>query len=176
MLERRRFLGAFALLGLLSLSSCIVDPFDDSQEQAQVVPQGEPREVLELVNQVRSEGRSCGSEGTFGPAPALGWNEKLGRAAARHANDMVSHDFLGHTGSDGSSAADRISAEGYEWSAIGENVAAGQSSPQEVVAGWLSSPGHCANIMSPDYLHMGIARAEGGSYGIYWAQTFARPR
>ncbi len=175
MLERRRVLGAFAVLGLLSLSSCIVDPFDP-QEPSQVVPQGDPSEVLELVNQARSAGRSCGSEGTFGPAPALGWNEKLGRAAARHANDMASQDFLGHTGSDGSTAAGRISAEGYEWSAIGENVAAGQSSPGQVVAGWLSSPGHCANIMNPDYLHMGIARAEGGSYGIYWAQTFARPR
>ena len=144
------------------------------EEQSDVVPQGEPSEVLGLVNQARREGRNCGSEGTFGPTGALGWNDKLGKAAERHAQDMASHSFMSHTGSDGSTVADRVSEEGYAWSAVGENVAAGQSSPEEVMESWLSSPGHCANIMNPDFEHMGIARAQGGSYGVYWAQTFGR--
>lgn len=165
-------------LVLAPSSACtVLDELESgTTESSQVVPQGDPAEVLSLVNQARAAGHDCGSEGTFAAAPALAWNDKLGRAAERHVQDMVAHDFLGHTGTDGSTAADRITDEGYEWSAIGENVAAGQASPAEVVADWLSSPGHCANIMSPGFEHMGLARAQGGSYGVYWAQEFARPR
>lgn len=155
-------------------SGCSV--IDEIREQSQPAPEGDPAEVLTLVNQERSAGRSCGSEGTFGPAAALGWNDKLGRAAQLHADDMAGHDFMAHTGSDGSDAATRISREGYQWSAIGENVAAGQSSPAEVMSSWLSSPPHCANIMDASFEHMGIGRAAGGSLGVYWAQTFATPK
>ncbi len=174
----RHVRSALLLLFMAATASCtVIDELPNgSQESSQVVPQGDPAEVLALVNQARSEGRSCGSAGAFGPASALGWNDKLGRAATRHASDMASHDFVGHTGSDGSSAAERISDEGYDWSAVGENVAAGQASPEQVVADWLSSSGHCANIMDPRFEHMGIARAQGGSFGVYWAQELARPR
>lgn len=164
------------VLGAGSVGCTIIDEIEDGiEEGSQPVPEGDPSEVLALVNQARSEGRSCGSEGTFGPAAPLGWNDLLGHAAQVHAEDMARNDFMGHTGSDGSSAADRVSRAGYDWTAVGENVAAGQSSPQQVMASWLSSPGHCANIMNPAYEHMGIGRAQGGSYGVYWAQTFARP-
>lgn len=159
----------------LGTSSCLI--LDENVDEISGdAPEGDVGEVLKLVNQVRQEGRNCGKEGTFGRTSPLGWNDKLARAAQRHADDMASHNFMGHTGSDGSTMADRITDEGYAWSALGENVAAGQKTPNEVVSSWLSSPGHCANIMNPAFEHMGAARAQGGSYGVVWAQTFGTSR
>ena len=59
---------------------------------------------------------------------------------------------------------------------VGENIAAGQGEPADVVAGWLASPGHCANIMSPDFAEMGAAYAlrPGSTRAIWWTQTFGR--
>jgi len=67
---------------------------------------------------------------------------------------------------------------GYRWQQIGENIAAGQGSAEQVVAGWLASPGHCANIMNPGFTEMGAAYAtsEGGAAGSYWTQVFGTPR
>ena len=162
---------------LLDCGCSIIDEIEnDVRERSQPAPEGDPAEVLVLVNQARDSGQNCGSEGTFGSADPVGYNDKLGRAAELHADDMASRSFMAHTGSDGSDPAARISREGYEWSAIGENVAAGQSSPAAVMSSWLSSPAHCANIMNPTFEHMGIGRAAGGSLGVYWAQTFATPR
>jgi uncharacterized protein YkwD len=171
------FVKILAPVLLLLASGCSVldDIEDDVREGTHSTPEGDPADVLLLVNEARSNGQTCGSEGTFGSADALGWNDKLATAAQLHADDMASHDFMDHTGSDGSEPAERITRQGYDWTAIGENVAAGQSSPREVMSSWLSSPGHCANIMKPTFEHMGIGRAAGGSQGVYWAQTFATP-
>lgn len=149
-------------------------PFDPPQAQdAQEVA----RRVLALTNEARSKGRRCGNE-VFAPAPPVRLNEALGRAAAIHARDMARHNFLQHRGRDGSSAADRVTRAGYDWRSVGENIAAGQPSPQEVVAGWLRSPGHCANLMEPRFTDMGVAYAvdQKSEAGIYWAQVFGRGR
>ena len=71
----------------------------------------------------------------------------------------------------------RVTEAGYRWSAVGENIAAGQKSVDEVVAGWLSSPGHCANIMKAEFTAMGAARVEASDprYSPLWTQVFARP-
>jgi uncharacterized protein YkwD len=133
--------------------------------------------VLELVNAARAEVRKCGRQ-TFAPASALKPSTVLASAAAAHARDMAEHAELTHTGSDGSKPADRITRAGYEWRASGENVAAGQRDADAVVAAWLESPGHCANIMEPNFTEMGVAfvQVPGANPGIYWAQSFARPR
>ena len=91
---------------------------------------------------------------------------------------MARHNLLEHRGRDGSSAADRVTRAGYDWRSVGENIAAGQPSPQEVVAGWLRSPGHCANLMEPRFTDMGVAYAvdQKSEAGIYWAQVFGRAR
>lgn len=131
-------------------------------------------EILGLINQARSQGRNCG--GTYFPAVApLAWNSKLYQAALKHTNDMVQNNFFDHTGSDGSNAGTRITAAGYSWYTYRENIAAGYFSAQEVVSGWLSSTGHCSNIMNSLVTEMGVAKAKGGSYGMYWTQNFARP-
>lgn len=131
-------------------------------------------EILDLINQARSQGRNCGD--TYFPAVnPLTWNSQLYQAARKHTEDMVTHNFFSHTGSDGSNAGDRILAAGYSWYTYRENIAAGYFSAQEVVSGWLSSPGHCRNIMNSSVTNMGAAKATGGSYGMYWTQVFASP-
>ena len=69
---------------------------------------------------------------------------------------------------------DRIDATGYNWQTCGENIAAGQPSIRAAVKAWLASPGHCANIMDPDFEEMGLgmARNADSDYGIYWTQVF----
>lgn len=133
--------------------------------------------MLASVNQARTENRSCGED--FYPATEkLTWNCRIQIAAAAHAQDMAENDFFSHTGSDGSAASTRISRAGYVWSWAGENIAAGQYSVNDVMIGWLDSPGHCANIMSPAFSEFGFAYAENDDsyYTRYWVQNFARPR
>lgn len=133
--------------------------------------------VLALVNQARSQARMCGSE-PFQPARPLTLDARLTQAAAAHANAMAQGSFMEHEGRDGSTPAERVSRTGYNWRSVGENIAMGQTTPEQVVAEWVRSPEHCANIMEPRFTQMGIAyafekRSEGG---VYWAQTFGLPR
>jgi uncharacterized protein YkwD len=132
--------------------------------------------VVELVNAARSHGRRCGSE-RFAPAPALTASRNLNEAAAGHARDMMRNQFFEHRGSDGSEPRDRVERTGYRHRLIGENIALGPESAEEVVAGWLASPGHCANIMEPRFQEIGVALARGKKRGqVYWVQTFGTPR
>ena len=131
-------------------------------------------EILQLINQARKQGRNCGD--TFFPSVApLTWNSQLYQAALGHSEDMANNDYFNHTGLDGRSAGQRITDAGYTWNSWSENIAAGYFSAQSVMDGWLSSPGHCRNIMSSKVSNVATAKATGGSYGIYWTQVFARP-
>ena len=134
--------------------------------------------MLDAVNAFRAGTRSCGSEGTFAPAPALAWSCELAAAALHHSADMANNNFFSHTGSDGSSAGDRATRAGYTWSAWGENIAAGYTSVSAVMQGWIDSPGHCANLMAPIFTHLGAAKyySATSTYGTYWTQAFGRPR
>jgi uncharacterized protein YkwD len=135
--------------------------------------------ALARVNQWRASGANCGSEGQFGPAPAIAWNDRLTQAATAHSQDMQANNFFSHTGSSGSTLAQRVDATGYAWSAIGENIAAGQTSINSVVDGWIGSPGHCRNIMNPNFTQMGLACVPGGSgntYSTYWTMDLGRPQ
>lgn len=134
------------------------------------------QEFLKLTNGYRATGRNCGS--TWYPATTpVTWSRELKRAANRHSRDMATNDFFSHTGSDGSSVGDRVSDTGYRWSAVGENIAAGYDSVASVMKGWIDSPGHCANIMSPRYRDLGVACAESANsqYGSYWTMVLAAP-
>jgi uncharacterized protein YkwD len=135
------------------------------------------RRVLELVNEARASPRRCGRT-RFDAAPPLALSAVLQRAALDHARDMASHGKLSHRGSDGSTHAERATRAGYRWRVVGENIAAGQPAAEQVVAGWLKSAGHCANLMDPDFSEMGVAYAAAprDAKGIYWAQMFGAPR
>jgi len=131
--------------------------------------------VVELVNAARSNGRKCGSE-RFGAAPSLSISQKLNLAAAGHARDMARKKFFEHRGSDGSQPKERVIRAGYQPRLTGENIAYGPESAEEVVAGWLASPGHCANIMDPRFQSIGTGLAIGRKRGeIYWVQNFGAP-
>jgi uncharacterized protein YkwD len=132
--------------------------------------------VVELVNAARSKGRKCGSE-RFSPAPPLSPSPALNDAAASHARDMAKRKFFDHRGSDGTQPKDRVLRAGYQPRLTGENIALGPESAEEVVAGWLASPGHCANIMDARFQDIGAAVAAGRKRGqIYWVQDFGAPR
>jgi uncharacterized protein YkwD len=131
------------------------------------------RRVLALVNEARSQKRRCGWK-RFAAAPPLVLSENLQRAATVHAADMAAQGVMSHMGSDGSMAAQRAERAGYDWRFVGENVATGQSTPEQVVEEWIRSPHHCANLMSADFTEMGVAYAASTS-GVYWAQVFGTP-
>ena len=61
----------------------------------------------------------------------------------------------------------------YKCTLCGENIAAGQGNPKEVVDAWMDSEGHRANIMNKDFKKIGIGYSAGGEFGAYWAQLFA---
>jgi len=134
------------------------------------------RRVLELVNAARSEKRRCGWK-RYDAAPPLAPSAALERAAAAHARDMAARGVMSHSGSDGSTTGQRATRAGYAWSFVGENVASGQATPELVVAEWIGSPHHCANLMSADFTEMGVAFAADpkSPAGIYWAQVFGAP-
>ncbi|TDG13462.1 hypothetical protein E2F43_07945 [Seongchinamella unica] len=136
----------------------------------------EAQSMLDSVNDFRAGTRDCGSRGVFSPAPPLAWNCKLETAARAHSADMANNNFFSHTGSDGSDLGNRATAAGYNWSALGENIAAGYSSVGTVLQGWIDSDGHCANLMNPSFDEMGTARYYNASsdYGTYWTQVFGR--
>ena len=134
------------------------------------------KRALELVNQVRARGTHCGDE-LFGPAPALTLSGTLGDVASGHANDMAQKNYFEHVDPAGHSPADRVRATGYQEKLVGENIAYGPKTVDEVVQGWLDSPGHCENIMDPRFAEMGLALAPGRvKHGLYWVQLFAEPR
>lgn len=128
--------------------------------------------VVQLVNQERARA---------GCAP-LAIHSALMRAALEHSTDMALNDFLSHTGSDGSQPWDRMTRAGYNWSQAAENIAAGYSSPESVVQGWMGSPGHRNNILNCSLRDTGVgyyylAQDTGTvNYHHYWTQVFGTPR
>jgi uncharacterized protein YkwD len=133
--------------------------------------------VLRLTNAARAKSASCGSQ-QFSPAPELRWNAQLAAAALAHSQDMARQNYFRHRASDGSQVGDRATGQGYAWRRIGENIATGQGSAESVMSAWLSSPGHCANLMQAGFTEMGAAFAvnPGSDTTIYWTQVFGTSR
>ncbi|GAB4345684.1 MAG: hypothetical protein OHK0047_39100 [Leptolyngbyaceae cyanobacterium] len=124
--------------------------------------------VLNLTNQFRAAN---------GLAP-LQLNIELDTAALRHSQDMALNDYFDHNGLNGSTPASRMNQVGYSSSVYGENIAAGYDTPEEVVQGWIDSPGHRANLLNPSFTEVGIgyyylANDTGvNNYYSYWTQDF----
>ena len=69
--------------------------------------------------------------------------------------------------------ARRVDAVEYRWQRLGENIAAGQPTSDEVVRDWMDSPRHRANLLDPSFREIGVAVVPGASpYGVYWVQLF----
>jgi uncharacterized protein YkwD len=133
--------------------------------------------ALDLVNQARARGVRCGGR-PYAPAPALSLSGTLDGVAFGHAADMAVHNYFEHQDLTGASPADRVRAVGFKEKLVGENIAYGPQTVEEVVQGWLDSPDHCENIMDPRFAQMGIAEAPGrvGRRGLYWVQLLVEPR
>lgn len=133
--------------------------------------------VLTLANQARARARRCGSK-QFAAAPPLRASELLDRAALAHSRDMAGRNQLAHEGRDGSSPAERVSRTDYKWRVVGENVASGPRTADEVMEGWLASPHHCENLMDPRFTELGLGYVfdPDSESGVYWTQVFAVPR
>ncbi len=131
--------------------------------------------LLQAVNQARAEPRQCGSQSMPAAAP-LRWERRLFAAARGHSADMARLDYMSPTGRDGRSVAQRVLAQGYPWSVVGENLAAGPQTVEEVVDGWLASPGHCVNLMKRDFAEVAVAcvQREGTTWGRYWTMVLGR--
>jgi uncharacterized protein YkwD len=136
------------------------------------------RRILDMVNAARAAGRRCGAK-NFAPAGPLALDPALARAALAHSREMASHDEFDHRGHDGSTPAQRVEQAGFgEHRIVGENIAAGAMTPDEVTRGWLASPAHCENIMDGRFTLIGIAFAENlhTAAGVFWTQDFAAHR
>ena len=133
--------------------------------------------ALQLVNEVRARGARCGDR-SFAPAPPVRLSQTLGGVAFGHADDMAKHNYFEHEDLTGHSPADRVRAVGYQEKLVGENIAYGPKSADEVVQGWLDSPGHCENIMDPRFAEMGLAYAAGQASrrGLFWVQLLVAPK
>lgn len=127
--------------------------------------------MLAAINQARSQARNCGGK-AYGAAPALGWNSLLTQAAVTHATDMANLGKISETSSTGESLTDRVTLTGYEYAAVGENVAKGYTSINKLMVGLLASGDHCQKIMSPVVTEVGVACVKAATGTNYWAQTF----
>jgi uncharacterized protein YkwD len=117
--------------------------------------------VLELINVERAKA---------GLKP-VSYNGTLDNAAEKHAEHMSIVGKMAHDGIGDGDPGERIRAEGFRkgW---GENVATGQTSPEQVVREWMASPGHRRNILDPNYQQMGVAYVTASNGRSYWAQEF----
>lgn len=152
---------AACLVALLATGSAVAA--DDG-------PAARETHLLAEINRVRAD---------HGLA-ALSRDARLARAARAHARDMARNDFLDHAGSDGSRLADRVTRTGYPWTAIAENVAAGQPGAMRAVREWMASPCHLGNILEPEMRHAGAGHAfvdgDRPRYRHYWTVVFGRTR
>lgn len=119
--------------------------------------------AIELINQIRAENG----------LNLLKLNDNLRQATLLHNQDMITNNFFNHTGINGSNPAMRACQQGfapYPWGEcyIAENIAAGQSTPEEVVASWMESPSHREHLLNPEFRELGIGYSTGGQWQHYW--------
>ena len=133
----------------------------------------EGQKLLELLNAARAQPRQCGGQ-AFAATTPLAWNAILGAAAEAHSRDMANNNYFDHKDRNGGTPGDRAELAGYSYQQIGENIAAGQDTIRKVVDGWIGSPGHCANLMNPQFKELGAAYAVDpkSDSGIYWTAMF----
>lgn len=134
------------------------------------------RRVLVATNLARATARICGTQ-SFPPAPPLAPNARLDIAAVAHSTDMATLRYFSHDGKDGSQPADRATSAGYSGQEVGENIVSNMRTPEDAVAGWIASPGHCANLMNASFTELGsgFAQSSDPETGIvFWTQVFGR--
>ncbi len=126
-------------------------------------------DMLVRVNQERQ---------AAGLAP-VALNALLNNAAQGHTDDMLAQSYYSHNSLDGRTPAQRVAASGYEFKAMGENIAKAQQSVKEVMDAWMNSIEHRENLLNGTYVDIGIGLSFGknaNGYEIIWSQDFGKPR
>jgi uncharacterized protein YkwD len=118
------------------------------------------QQVVNLVNVERSKA---------GLAP-LTIDKKVEQAAMVRAREIQTK--FDHVRPDGSGFVTALKEQGAVYRGAGENIAWGQRTPEEVVAGWMNSPGHRANIMNKNYVNIGVGNLQNSAGTQYWVQIF----
>jgi uncharacterized protein YkwD len=124
--------------------------------------------TLNLVNELRTKGTTCGTK-VMPAVSKVTLNEVLNGVALAHAKDMDTKNYFAHNNKEGKTPRDRIRAAGYQDITYGENIYQSSLADAEwAVGAWQASPGHCLNMMDPNFKEMGI-----GNFNSYWTQVFA---
>lgn len=126
----------------------------DTSQQAQA--------VLKLVNEERSK------QGL----KSLTLSSNLTQIANTKAKDMAVNNYFNHTSPTYGTPFQMLQHFGVTYKSAGENIAAGQKTPEEVMKAWMNSSGHRANILNSSYTQLGVGYYKGGSYGTEWVQLF----
>jgi uncharacterized protein YkwD len=159
-----RLLAVSLLAGLLALHAPIADArvfWSTDPGNVSVIarnPEALMLAVLAAVNQFRAEHH----------LPPVRLDPRLNQVAQAHADFMATHQTLSHTGANGLNPSQRLASVGYRWICIAENVAAGQTTAEEVVQDWIDSPRHRANILKAAVTDIGI-----GHNNTYWTLDLA---
>lgn len=119
-------------------------------------------QVIQLTNNERAK---------HGLKP-LAANWELSRIARYKSADMRDKNYFSHTSPTYGSPFDMIRSFGLTYRSAGENIAAGQTTPEQVVQAWMNSEGHRQNILNPSYTQIGVGYVKGGSQRYYWTQMF----
>ncbi|WP_035508807.1 CAP domain-containing protein [Halobacillus karajensis] len=136
-----------------------VEQEENNQQEASSEVSAFEKQVVELTNQEREK---------QGLEP-LKLDTELSGVAKDKSLDMQKNDYFSHNSPTHGSPFDMMKSYGIDYRTAGENIAMGQTSPEQVVEGWMNSEGHRKNIMNPDFTHIGVGHAEDGNY---WTQMF----
>ncbi|MBM7097427.1 LysM peptidoglycan-binding domain-containing protein [Bacillus sp. H-16] len=120
------------------------------------------QEVVRLTNEERAQHG----------LPELEIAEDVSEVARDKSADMRDNNYFDHNSPTHGSPFDMMRSYGVDYNAAGENIAAGQQTPEQVVDAWMNSQGHRENILSSNYTEIGVGHVEGGQYGHYWTQMF----
>jgi uncharacterized protein YkwD len=157
-------LGLAALVAVMACTSSAAP----AAEKAEYYRRYRPSQAAVLYGLLNQERQKAG-------LPALQFNNALWTAAYGHATNMARQNMLNHT-LDGKGTADRITAAGYRYSYYGENIAYNYANAQATLNAWMNSPGHRANILSPNFTEMGISMAFNAQGQPYYCADFGRPQ
>ncbi|MFZ3577626.1 CAP domain-containing protein [Virgibacillus sp. DJP39] len=126
------------------------------------------KEVVKLVNQERAKEN----------LEPLKLDDRLSSLARNKSQDMAANNYFSHTSPTYGSPFDMMDQFDFTYRMAGENIAAGQRSPKQVVEGWMNSEGHRKNIMKDGFTHIGVGYVEGAGlpYRTFWTQLFMTPR
>lgn len=137
-------------------------PEDSKPEGSDTEESTVAEQVLALVNAERAKHG----------LNALTLSKEVTRVAVIKAEDMAESAYFDHTSPTYGTPFEMLSDFGISYKSAGENIAAGQKTPEDVMNSWMNSEGHRANILNASYTELGVGIAYGGSYGIYWVQMF----